>query len=289
MTAQPDIFQILIAAGLMLALGSAFGLVLLIASEKLKVKEDPKVERIKQALPNLDCGACGFPGCSQYAKAVSENPDLIGKCAPGGDSTCQKIAEILNLQISSSGVPKRPIIHCRAHTKDKTFYARYEGIPSCTTANALSNAQACKFGCLGYGDCVRACKFDALHIIDGLATVDYAKCTGCSNCVAACPRGLIEMVPFSQENMIAVACSSKESAKTTRSMCSVGCIGCKLCQKQSENFDVPDNLAKIDYEKYEPKEGDKTAAEKCPTGVIVYRGKSAPADREPKQKKKKTG
>ena len=274
----------------MLALGSAFALVLLIASERLKVKEDPKVERIKQALPNLDCGACGFAGCSQYAKAVSENPDLIGRCAPGGQKTAQKIAEILNLQISSSGVPKRPIIHCRAHNRDKTFYARYEGIKTCTTANALSNAQACKFGCLGYGDCVRACKFDAMHIVDGLATVDYSKCTGCSNCVSACPRNLIEMVPFSQENMPAVACSNQENAKTTRSMCAVGCIGCGLCQKQSENFEVTDNLAKIDYEKYQTKDTDQTAAEKCPTGVIVYRGKSAPADREPKKKsKKKTG
>jgi Na+-translocating ferredoxin:NAD+ oxidoreductase RNF subunit RnfB len=270
----------------MVGLGSVFALILLIASEKLKVKVDAKVEQIQQVLPNIDCGGCGFAGCSQYAKAVSQNPDLIGKCAPGGQKTSEKIAEILNLQISSSGVPKRPIVFCRAHTSDKTFYARYEGIESCTTANALSNAQACRFGCLGYGDCVAACKFDALHIIDGLATVNYTKCTGCGNCVSACPRGIIEMVPFSQENMPAVACSSKENVKTTRSMCAVGCIGCKLCTKKSDNFEADGSLAKIDYEKYEPKEDDKTAIEKCPTGVIVYRGKSAPADRQAKAKKK---
>ena len=164
----------IVAAGLtMLGLGGAFAIVLLIASERLKVTVDPKIEQIHKALPNLDCGACGFPGCGQYAKAILNDPSLLGKCAPGGAATSAKIADILNLQVSDSGPQKRPIVHCRAHTDDKTFFAKYEGIESCTAANALANVQACAFGCLGYGDCVAACKFDALHIIDGLATVDY--------------------------------------------------------------------------------------------------------------------
>ena len=265
----------IVAAGLiMLGLGGAFAIVLLIASEKLKVTVDPKIEQIHAALPNLDCGACGFPGCGQYAKALSSNPGLLGKCAPGGQQTSAKIADILNLQVSDSGPQKRPIVHCRAHTEDKTVFARYEGIESCTAANALANVQACTFGCLGYGDCVAACKFDALHIIDGLATVDYDKCTGCTACSKACPRNLIEMVPFSHENMMTVACSSKETGKSTRSFCKVGCIGCGLCAKQTDIFVVEDNLARLDYTKYQPNEKTETAMNKCPTKVIVFRGKS---------------
>ncbi|MFC1737600.1 RnfABCDGE type electron transport complex subunit B [Planctomycetota bacterium] len=273
-------------AGLtMLGLGSGFAIVLLIASEKLKVKVDPKIEQIEEALPGLDCGGCGFAGCGQYAKSVIDNPELIGRCAPGGAETADKIAAVLNLQISDSGAPLRPIVHCRAHTNDKSCYGEYTGILTCTAADTLSNVQACNFGCLGFGDCVHACKFDALHIDDDLATIDYEKCTGCGACSHACPRNLIAMVPFSQENMMTVACQSKETGKTSRAMCDVGCIGCGLCSKQTDLFTIEDNLARIDYKKYAPSEQTKTALNKCPTGVIIYVGKSAP---EPRQKDKKT-
>jgi electron transport complex protein RnfB len=268
----------------MLGLGIGFAVVLLIASIKLKVDVDPKIEEIHKALPNLDCGACGFAGCGQYAKAIMENQELLGKCSPGGPQTSAKIADILNLQISDSGPQKRPIVHCRAHAENKTFYADYGGIESCTAANALANVQACAFGCLGYGDCTRACKFDALHIVDGLSTVDYEKCTGCSACSKACPRNLIEMVPFSHENMMTVACSNKETGKVTRSICKVGCIGCGLCAKQTDMFKIENNLARLDYNKYQPTEQTETAMNKCPTKVIIYRGKSAPEPIQPKQK-----
>ncbi|MFA5239975.1 MAG: RnfABCDGE type electron transport complex subunit B [Phycisphaerae bacterium] len=272
-------------AGLiMLSLGTSFAIVLLIASIKLKVEVDPKVEQIHMALPKIDCGACGFAGCSSYAKAVAEKPSLIGMCAPGGAKAAAKIAEILNLQISESGPAKKPVVHCRAHTGDKTIYAEYQGIPTCTSANALVNVQACKFGCMGYGDCVAACKFDALHIVDGLAEVNYEKCTGCGACAKACPRNLIEMVPFAHENMMTVACKNKENGKTTRSICKVGCIGCGICAKQTDIFAVEENLARLDYSKYQPNDQTKTAMNKCPTGVIVFRGPTAPPPRQPAQK-----
>jgi len=283
-----DIFQLWNSAWpagvTMLGLGTAFAIALLIASEKLKVEVDPKVEQIHEALPNLDCGACGFAGCSSYAEAVLENPELIGECAPGGPEVSEKIAAVLSLQVSNSGPAKRPIVHCRAHTADRTYYAEYAGLPSCTAANALPNVQACKFGCLSFGDCTRACKFDALHIVDGLSTVDYEKCTGCTACSKACPRNLIEMVPFSQQNMMTVACRSKETGKVARSMCKVGCTGCGICVKQTDVFRVEENLARLNYEKYQPTEQTEAAMNKCPTGVIVFRGPSAPPPREPKKK-----
>jgi electron transport complex protein RnfB len=283
-----DILQLWSSAWLagvtMLGLGSGFALVLLIASVKLKVEVDPKVEQIHEALPNLDCGACGFAGCGQYAKAVLANPELLGRCAPGGPETSAKIADVLSLQVSDSGPQQKPIVRCHARVADKTVYAKYQGIQTCISANALANVQACAFGCLGFGDCTTACKFDALHIVDGLAVVDYEKCTGCTACSKACPRNLIEMVPFHSENMMIVACNSKETGKSTRSICKVGCIGCGICAKQTDIFSVEDNLARIDYARYEPNEQTETAMEKCPTKVIIYRGKTAPETSQPGQK-----
>jgi electron transport complex protein RnfB len=272
-------------AGLiMLGLGLGFAIVLLIASERLKVKVDPQVEQIYAALPHVECGACGFAGCGQYAPAVRDDPQLLGKCAPGGPEVAAKIAAILNIQISHPGPPLRPVVHCRAHASDRTFHGHYYGLQSCTAVNALANTQACKFGCLAFGDCTRACKFNALHIVDSLATVDYAKCTGCAACAKACPRNLIQMVPFAHENMMVVACSSHESGKSTREFCQVGCIGCGLCAKQSDAFKVENNFARLDFAKYEPSGQTEAAYNKCPTGAIVYRGKTAPASREPKAK-----
>lgn len=281
-----EFLSVFLAGATMLGLGMVFAVVLLIASIKLKVEVDPKVEQVMETLPNIDCGACGFAGCASYAKAVVEDPELIGACAPGGSETSEKIALALNLQVSDSGAPSRPIIHCRATGQDKVFYANYDGIPSCTATNAQPNVQACKFGCMGYGDCTRACKFDALHIIDGLAVVDYEKCTGCTACAKTCPRNLIEMVPYTHENMMVVACSSQESGKDTRKMCKVGCIACKLCTKKSDCFTMNGNNARTDYEKYSPNEGTDISIEKCPTGVIVYRGKTAPPPRPAGQKPK---
>ncbi len=263
-------------AGLtMLGLGSGFALILLIASIKLKVEVDPKIEAIQGVLPGVDCGACGMAGCGSYAKAVAADPMLIGRCAPGGGGVAEKIATILSLQVEGSSHPLRAVVHCNAHTQEKTFKGEYQGIPSCTAANALPNVQACKFGCLGYGDCVRACKFDALHIIDGLATVDYDKCTGCTACSKVCPRNLIEMVPFSRDQMTVVACNNRENGKTTRQMCTKGCIGCSMCKRQCDLFTITDFCASMDYSRYETGESLETAIEKCPTKVIVSRGKGA--------------
>ncbi|MDI9470573.1 MAG: RnfABCDGE type electron transport complex subunit B [Bacillota bacterium] len=278
MMALIDINSILWAMGLMLTLGFVFALILLIASIKLRVEADPTVQQIHEALPKIDCGACGFAGCGSYAEAVAADPKLIGRCAPGGADAANRIAAILNLEISAGGAAQYPVVHCSAHTGDKRYHGDYQGIRSCISANALPHVQACAFGCLGFGDCTRACKFDALHIIDGLATVDYDKCTGCTACSKACPRNLIEMVPFTQDPMLVVACSNKENGKTTRQVCDVGCIACGICKKQTDLFAIDNNLSRMDYARYAPGEATETARTKCPTKVIVFRGKKAPAE-----------
>lgn len=268
-----DLIQVSLPAGLvLLGIGAVLSGVLLFAHERLKVEVDPRIDALYQALPHLDCGACGYAGCSSYAKAVLSDPSLIGRCSPGGQTVAQELAKILSIKASGNKNPVRPIVRCNAYRSDKTYYGIYEGIPSCTAANALASAQACRFGCLGLGDCVRACRFGALRIVDGLAVVDYQRCTGCTACSKACPRNLIEMVEFQQSRMMVVACNSKENGKTTRSMCKAGCIGCGLCAKQSDIFVVQDNLARVDYSRYRQDEGTEKAMAKCPSKVIVWRG-----------------
>ena len=117
-----------------------------------------------------------------------------------------------------------------------------------------------------------------------IVRIDEDLCTGCGACSRACPRGLIKMVPFGYENMMVVACSSKETGKSTRAMCKVGCIGCGLCVKQTDAFSVEDNLARLDYAKYQPGEQSETGLNKCPTCVIIYAGPTAPAPRQPAKK-----
>jgi len=262
------------AAVTMLVLGIGFAVILLVASEKLKVVQDERIDRVQAVLPNANCGACGFAGCQDYAKMVVADPTQLGKCYPGGQAVAAKISEILNLQISSGGASKKPVVFCRANKDDKTYYTEYSGIPSCTSANAIANVQACKFGCLGFGDCKAACKFDAIKVVDGLATIDYEKCTGCGACAKACPRNLIELIPFAHSTMMVVACKSQENGKDTRAFCKVGCIACKMCTKQSDAFEMTGNLARLDSAKYQPGEAFDTAMKKCPAGTIVYRGKA---------------
>ena len=54
----------------------------------------------------------------------------------------------------------------------------------------------CTFACIGMGNCARACQFDAMHIIDGVARVDRFNCVGCGACVDACPKSGTDSRPF---------------------------------------------------------------------------------------------
>ena len=191
------------------------------------------------------------------------------------------IGQILNLQISSGGAATADRALPCPPGGQIVLHAEYSGIESCTSANAQPDVQACHFGCLGFGDCVRACKFDALHIVDGLSTVDYHRCTGCGACqglpAESYPDGAVYARKYDDCRM-----QQPRNGKTTRSFCQVGCIGCGICSKQSELFTVSDNLATLDYAAYTPSEATQRAMDKCPTGVIVYRGKTAPPPRQPK-------
>ena len=125
--------------------------------------------------------------------------------------------------------------------------------------------KACEYGCLGFGSCVKACPFDAIHIVDGIAVVDYEACKACGKCIAVCPKQIIELIPYEAKHV--VRCSSKGKGKEVMSVCSVGCIGCGICQKNcpAEAITVTDNLAHIDQSKCT---GCGICAEKCPKKII---------------------
>ena len=231
--------------------GMAFilGALLAFAAKKFAVEVDPKVEAILEALPGANCGGCGYAGCAAYADAVVREGAEANLCAPGGAGVVREIAQILGLDEVQT-VRRVAYLHC-AGSKDKAKdkYV-YDGIKDCRSAALLAGGhKACEYGCLGFGSCVEACTFDALHMgDDGLPVVDREKCTGCGACVRACPKHLFELLPDS--TTIYLACSSHDRAKAVKNVCSVGCIGCGLCVKATEGdaIEIKDNLPSIDYE-----------------------------------------
>jgi len=259
---------ILIGLMTMGGLGLFFASVLALASEKLKVEEDPRVEEVMEALPGLNCGACGRAGCHELAEKIVAQGSLDNlRCPPGGAETDERIADILGISAGPE-IRKRAVIKCGGGKGLSVDHAQYQGIRNCTAAELIAGGpKVCSYGCLGYGDCVRACPFDAIYIgEDELPHVIEEKCTACGLCVEACPRRIIELIPCG--NRVIVACSSKDKGAAVRKACKVGCIACNICVKNApESYKIADNLARVNYEK-----GDaaaEAAIAKCPTKCIV--------------------
>ncbi len=248
------------------AMGLLFGLGLGYASLKFKVEEDPNLPLIREALPGANCGGCGFPGCDGLANAIVKGEAKPSDCPVGGAETNIKICEILGIKPE---IKERQVsfVKCAGNLHKSNFRYEYFGMQDCNAASHLAGggSKSCPYGCLGGGSCVRACKFDALHIVDGIALVDKEKCTACGMCVKSCPKNLIELIPYASQ--VKVACSSKDPGKLVRGFCTVGCIGCKMCQKACgvEAIAVNDNLAAIDYSKCT---ACNDCVKKCPMSTI---------------------
>lgn len=270
---------LLVAGLVLLGIMAIFAGLLGYAKVKLHVEEDPRIGQINDILPAANCGGCGYAGCVDFAKAVVEGRAPCDGCTVGGPKVAETVARMLGKEVVQTW-PFRPVIHCRATREDKHGVVDYDGVMSCVEANVVGVTQACTYGCLGFGDCARACDFDALHMIDGKPVVDYDKCVGCGACAAACPRDLIEQIPFKQEQMMVVACNNKEPGKNVKQVCKVGCIGCKACQRVlADLFQIDNNLAHIDYDNYAAEAGEQdldAAAAKCPAKSIIYFGKPKP-------------
>jgi Na+-translocating ferredoxin:NAD+ oxidoreductase RNF subunit RnfB len=264
---------ILFAAGVMLALAMVMAFVLGWANRAFHVEVNPLVDQALAVLPGANCGGCGYVGCSEFAEAVVAGDAKPDGCPVGGEDTANQLADALGVDLDAS-FPYRPVVHCGATAEERLKRGDYRGERTCAAANLIAGVQGCTYGCLGFGDCVSVCPFDAIHIEDGLATVDYDKCTGCGACERACPRHIISMVPFKRGRMVVVSCSNHDFGKDVKGVCKVGCIGCKACSKHSILFEITDNIARIDYDKYDPQQMDEmqVALEKCPMKRIVWAG-----------------
>ena len=268
----------LLLAGVVLALlAVAVGLILGWADRTFHVEVDPKVEAILKALPGANCGGCGFIGCAEYAEAVAKGGADVTLCGPGGTSCAEALAAIMGVEIDES-FPYRAVVHCAAHWNQRLQRMPYDGEPTCAAANLVAGVQGCTFGCLGLDDCTRACRYDAIHSIDGLATVDYEKCIGCKACARVCPRNIITMVPFKAERMLVVACSNQDKGPDVKEVCEVGCIGCTACSRHADPMQMAGNLPMIDYDRYGGETDFAVARQKCPRASMLFVGKPTAKD-----------
>lgn len=255
----------------MIGLGAFFATVLVLANQKLKVEEDPRVEELTQKLPTLNCGACGFPSCREFAKSLIEGTEeaINTTCRVAGPDVIEFISKIAPVEKKLVG--KTAVVFCGAKNKDKTKKAFYKGVNTCRSANIIfGSGMNCEYGCLGFGDCEKVCPFGALKMVDGLPKIDPKICVGGGKCVNACPRGIIELMPRDVDNLVITACRSKDKGALVRKICSVGCIGCKICEKLSGGvFVVEDNLSKLKIDRIKEDIKWDEIIKKCPTNTIV--------------------
>ncbi|MFP4423915.1 MAG: RnfABCDGE type electron transport complex subunit B [Candidatus Woesearchaeota archaeon] len=236
-----------------------FGFLLSYLAQRLTPPEDPQVQEIYEVLPHNNCGGCGFASCEQFAKAVKEDSSIAGNCVIGGREVADKIASILGVHLKPKD-KQVARLHCSGGTSDKVSY---EGIQSCKAALLLGTFKECRFACLGLGDCLESCPFDAISMVEGLPIIDEEKCRACGKCVVACPQGLLKL--HSVKHKVILGCNSNE--KKRPKICRNGCIGCGICAKVCPKgaITMVDGLPKIDYDKCI---NCFTCVEKCPRKVL---------------------
>ncbi len=247
-------------------LSGVLGVILAFASKIFAVPVNEKAEKINELLPGANCGGCGYAGCSALAEAIANGKAPVNACKSVPQEVIDKIAEAAGVESKSTGVRYRAQVMCSGtHELAKKKYV-YKGISDCISANKLAGGdKLCPNGCIGLGTCAAACKFDAIHIINGVAAVDYEKCVACGMCVAACPKQIIKLIPYDAKHW--VGCSSVDKGAITKSFCDIGCIGCKICEKNcpSGAITVDGSIASIDYEKCT---GCGICEQKCPRKII---------------------
>lgn len=246
--------------------GLVFGLILALAAVIFAVKKDERIDQIAEVLPGANCGACGFAGCSAYAAAIVEDGAVLNACSVGKAPVAEKIGEIMGCEAGNVEEMVATVL-CGGNCEKASDKYIYEGVADCNAAVRLSGgAKDCEYGCLGLGNCVKACIFDAISIVDGIAVVDKEKCTGCGKCREACPKKVIDLVPKSAKAV--VLCNNTAKGTAVNKYCKAGCIGCMLCEKNCPEgaVKVENFLAKIDYAKCT---GCGVCAEKCPKNVIA--------------------
>lgn len=258
---------IIVATVLIGCVGLFVGLFLGIAGIKFAVEVDPREEQVLSALPGNNCGGCGYAGCSGLAAAIVAGEAPVNGCPVGGDAVGAVVADIMGVSADASE-KMVAFVKCQGDCDKAHSDYEYVGVEDCSMLAFVPNGgpKSCNHGCLGYGSCVKACQFDAIHVVNGVAVVDKDACKSCGKCIEACPKRLIEFVPYSSE--VHVSCSSTEKGPVVMKQCDVGCIGCGICAKNCPTgaVMVTDFLAHIDYSKCT---NCGTCKEKCPKKAIV--------------------
>ena len=252
--------------------GLIAAVILFFVSKFFHVEEDPRIDLVQACLPNANCGGCGFAGCRAMAEAIVKNNDLNVAYCPGSDT--DKIAEIMHLN-AVLHEPQVSVVRCNGTCEHAPMKSFYDSALTCAFANTLfAGEKACPFGCLGCGDCVAACQFDAIHLNPEthLPEVIEDLCVGCKACANACPRKVLEIRDKGKNHRrVYVACNNKEKGAVAKKNCSSACIGCGKCAKVCpfEAITVENNLAYIDYHKCK---ACRKCVDECPSEAILTVG-----------------
>lgn len=246
--------------------------ILYFVAQKFKVIEDPRIDEVQAVLPGANCGACGFAGCRNFAEALVKAETFEGlNCPVGGAAVMEEAAKILGKE-ALAVEPLVAVLLCNGTPEFRPHTTSYDGVPDCRIAHSLYIGETdCSYGCLGYGDCVRACTFDAMFMNDetGLPVIIDDKCVACGACVKACPKNIIELrKKAKKDRKIYVACSNCDKGGPARRACKVACIACNKCfiVCKFDAITIENNLAYIDATKCT---FCRKCVEECPTGSIL--------------------
>ena len=257
---------IFLAIAIVAGLGLIAGVGLAIAAIVMHVPVDKTVERLTEAMPGANCGACGYSGCAGYAQAIADGA-ACNLCIPGGAATAKVLAGIMGLEDAGEVAERRALVRCGGTHENCKQSFEYRGEQSCAAACLLYSGQKeCNYGCLGFGDCLRACPEGAISLRDGVAVVDQNRCRGCYLCVKGCPKGIIVMTETRGKAIN--KCWSQAAGAVVRRQCKAGCIGCKLCERNCPEHavKVENNLAIVDPELCT---GCGQCVAKCPTKCLI--------------------
>jgi RnfABCDGE-type electron transport complex B subunit len=220
-------------------LAAAFAVLLYYISVKFHVEEDARIDEVQAMLPSANCGGCGFAGCRNFAEALVAAETFDGmNCTPAGNEVMKSIAELLG-KTAVAAEPAVATVLCNGTPEFRTKTTHYNGVANCQIQHNLYIGETnCSYGCLGDGDCVKACKFDAIAMdnVTKLPVIFNDKCNACGACVKACPRKIIELRKKAENNLkIYVACSNCDKGAVAIKACKVACIACNKCVKVCES------------------------------------------------------
>ena len=262
--------EIITAIVILTGLGLLFATIIAVAYKKLRVYEDPRIDKVEELLPASNCGGCGEPGCRAFAEKVVAGEVNAGKCTVSSAEGIERIANYLGVEATKDEKRVARVL-CAGGKNEAHNRATYKGGLSTCRGEAVvaGGPKDCSWGCLGLGDCETVCDFDAITMTDdALPLVDPAKCTACGDCVDICPKGLFVLQPISQK--LIVQCKSLLEGDAATERCSVACNGCSRCVNDAAPgvIEVKNGLATINYELNDL--AAQSATKRCPTGAIVW-------------------